>query len=111
MSFKVTIDEKHYTIVIQKYMYPLNRISLLAMIDEQPWGALSVNLPKDKCKKHQFYAKEYSENNGWSTDILDKMVDMGIVKDTKHTTSSGFVHNIRLFEFCSGDIKKEINKM
>lgn len=74
--------------------------------DGSPWGMLSVNLVDYECGPLEFFAKEYAENEGWSTTILDKLQKRGFILYTGKVASFGFVNNIRKFKVTQKFVKQ-----
>ena len=69
-----------------------------------PWGTLSTNLPEESaCLPHQFFAKEWSENKYWVPIVLRAMENEQLIRCTGYTTCTGFITDVRQFEFINED--------
>jgi len=73
--------------------YTNGRIALQLITDHgEPWCTASVNMPDSPCPARECYIKNYSENEGVTTSLIEAGV---IMVEVRGMVSSGFVHIAR----------------
>lgn len=60
----------NFQLEFQQYDHPRN-LCIIVHKNNEPWGKLSVNVPGAELFSNQFFAKTYSKNEGWSTELLN----------------------------------------
>jgi len=83
---KVKFRGENLNVVFGKYP---NGRTAIRLMDEFgcPYATATVNLPDDELGEGEVFIKDYSENTG----VLSALVDAGIISESKEKASSGFV--------------------
>lgn len=84
----ITIDNKQYTLKLDRYIYPRNTcLRLISEEDPSVYRKITVNIPFEFASPGAVAVKTYSENEDW----IDQFLSLNLLSPIGITVKSGFV--------------------